>query len=96
LGRYTEAIQDYDQAITLNPKQALAYNNRGAAKYKTGRYFSGFMDYAYAYWLLPSAKWLLGGIVLAVIYHFKSKTIHRYFRRFLAFLAQIVRKIRQP
>ena len=32
LSRAKEAIADYDKAIELNPKDALAYNNRGIIK----------------------------------------------------------------
>ena len=31
LGEHQRAIQDFDQAISLNPQDALAYNNRGIA-----------------------------------------------------------------
>jgi len=34
-GRFPQAIADYNQAIALDPGLALAYNNRGLAKYKS-------------------------------------------------------------
>lgn len=36
-GEYFEAIQDYDQAIALNPEYAAAYYNKGIAKRNSGR-----------------------------------------------------------
>ncbi len=36
-GDYDRAIADYDEAIKLNPKFALAYNNRGNALFGYGR-----------------------------------------------------------
>ena len=38
------AIQDYNKAIELNPKYALAYNNRGMAKIALGQKDSGCLD----------------------------------------------------
>ena len=38
LGRYQEAIADYDEAIRLQPDDAEAYSNRGNAKAALGRY----------------------------------------------------------
>ena len=36
LGDYEEAIQDYNEAIKMNPSYYQAYNNRGVAKYELG------------------------------------------------------------
>ena len=38
MGRYTEAIVDFDKALALNPQGAKAYANRGLAKSGLGRH----------------------------------------------------------
>lgn len=37
LGRYAEAIRDYDGALAIVPNYPIALNNRAWAKFKTGR-----------------------------------------------------------
>lgn len=44
-GKYTEAIDVYSQAITLNPEQATAYYYRGNAYYNKGHYNRAIADY---------------------------------------------------
>ena len=39
------AVQDYDQAIRLNPMSAEAYNNRGSAKALMKNYIGAAEDY---------------------------------------------------
>ena len=70
LGRYEEAITDYDKAISLKPDDAAAYGNRGFAKDELGRYEEAITDYdkaislksddATAYYNRGSAKSELG------------------------------------
>ena len=43
-GDYQGAIKDYDKAIEINPKDAEAYYNRGAAKLGLGQKDSGCLD----------------------------------------------------
>ena len=38
LGKYEEAIEDFDKAIQIKPKEATAYYNRGNAKDSLGKY----------------------------------------------------------
>ena len=48
-----EAISDYDEAIRLDPKDAIAYNNRGLAKSELGKYLEAISDYDEAIRLDP-------------------------------------------
>jgi tetratricopeptide (TPR) repeat protein len=45
LGRHTEALAAYDRAIALDPKYALAWNNKGNALYYLGRYAEALACY---------------------------------------------------
>jgi len=45
LGRHQQAIADWDQAIKINPKDALLYNNRGSEKINLGRFDEAITDY---------------------------------------------------
>jgi len=44
VGRYDEAIADYDQALTIQPNHAVALNNRAWALYKMGRIAEALPD----------------------------------------------------
>ncbi len=44
-GDYDAAIEQFTQAITLNPEYAVAYNNRGWAYYEKGEYDRAIQDY---------------------------------------------------
>jgi len=44
LGQYPAAIQDYDQALTLNPDFPVALNNRAWAHYRSGNYSAAWPD----------------------------------------------------
>lgn len=44
IGRYAEAIQDYDQAIDLNPNYPVALNNRAWAQFRSGNYSAAWPD----------------------------------------------------
>ena len=52
-GEYKEGIEDYNQAIELNPQYAEAYNNRGNAKKRLGEYKEAIKDYNQAIELNP-------------------------------------------
>ncbi|MEL6944873.1 MAG: tetratricopeptide repeat protein, partial [Bacteroidota bacterium] len=54
LGRYEEAIKDYDKAITLDKGYAIAYNNRGNAKYDLRHFQAAKADYEKALSLNPN------------------------------------------
>ena len=38
LGRYTEAFEEFDKAIELNPKKSTHWNNKGFCLNEQGRY----------------------------------------------------------
>jgi tetratricopeptide (TPR) repeat protein len=50
-GEYDYALQDYEQAIRLNPDNANAYNNRGIIYRIKGDYNRAIADYEEAIWL---------------------------------------------
>lgn len=50
-GEYDRALEDYDQAILLNPSFANAYNNRGVIYRLKGDYDRAIKDYDQAIWL---------------------------------------------
>jgi tetratricopeptide (TPR) repeat protein len=50
-GEYDRALQDYDQAISLNPGSAYPYNNRGIIYRIKGDYDRAISDYDEAIWL---------------------------------------------
>jgi tetratricopeptide (TPR) repeat protein len=53
LNQYGRAIKDYDKAIKLNPDDAEAYNNRGAAYADLNQYEQAIEDYDKAIKLNP-------------------------------------------
>ncbi len=53
-GQHDRAIEDYDQAIKLNPKLAIAFFNRGAAYSDKGQHDRAIQDYDQAIKLDPS------------------------------------------
>ena len=52
-GEYADAVAEYTQAIALDPKYAVAYNNRGAANNHLGKYAEAIVDYDQAIALDP-------------------------------------------
>jgi tetratricopeptide (TPR) repeat protein len=53
LGNYDRAIEDYDQALRLDPGYALSYYNRGDAYRRLGEYRQAIEDYDQALRLDP-------------------------------------------
>ena len=53
-GQHDRAIQDYDQAIKLDPSDAIVYNNRGIAYSTKGQHDRAIQDYDQAIKLNPS------------------------------------------
>ena len=52
-GNHTQAIDDFNKAIELNPRYAEAYNNRGIAYDKKGQYDRAIEDFSKAIALNP-------------------------------------------
>jgi tetratricopeptide (TPR) repeat protein len=52
-GQYDHAIEDFDQAIRLNPNDAVAFSNRGAAYARRGQPDRAIEDYDQAIRLNP-------------------------------------------
>ncbi len=44
LGQHQRAIEDYDEAIRLDPQDAAAYNNRGLAYVDLGQFQKATID----------------------------------------------------
>lgn len=55
VGRYPEAIADYDQALAMRPDHAVALNNRAWALYKMGRIAEAMPDVQRSLTLDPSS-----------------------------------------
>ncbi|MDZ7956216.1 tetratricopeptide repeat protein [Nostoc sp. DedQUE09] len=53
LGKYDGAVEDFNQAIKLDPQNALAYNRRGDAYYRLGDYEQAQADSSQAILLNP-------------------------------------------
>ena len=53
LGQYERAIQDYDEAIGVDPQYEAAYNNRGMAYWRLGQHERAIQDYDEAIRLNP-------------------------------------------
>lgn len=58
-GRYDRALEDYDQAVTINPHDADALNNRGTTHSAMGHYDLAIRDYDQAIRLNPSSAMAL-------------------------------------
>jgi len=54
VGRYSDAIADYTEAIKLDPNYALAYYNRGLAFFHLGQYHEAIADNTKATQLAPN------------------------------------------
>ena len=52
-GQYQRAIQDFDQAIRLQPDNAIAYNNRGGDYGRMGQTQRAILDFDKAIELDP-------------------------------------------
>jgi tetratricopeptide (TPR) repeat protein len=59
--QYDRAIQDYNQAIKLNPKDSFPFNNRGNAYFNKGQYDRAIQDYNQAIKLNPTFAMAFNG-----------------------------------
>jgi tetratricopeptide (TPR) repeat protein len=53
LDRHTEALADYDAAVSIDPNLAIAYYNRGKTYQALARHTEGLIDYDAAIGLDP-------------------------------------------
>jgi tetratricopeptide (TPR) repeat protein len=58
-GQYDRAIEDYDHAIAINPKDADAFNSRGTTHRAMGQYGRAIQDYDQAVILTPKSAMAL-------------------------------------
>ncbi len=67
-GKYDEAIQAFDEAIRLDPEDALAWNNKGVALAMQGKYDEAIQAYDETIRLYPEYAdvWYYKGLALAV------------------------------
>ncbi len=56
LGKYQEAIEDFNQAITLAPQDAEAYMGRSFTHYRLGNYQKAIQDYNQAIKINPALQ----------------------------------------
>ena len=72
MGDYDAAIEDYTQALTINPDYALAYNNRGNALRIKGEHDKAMVDFNRAWrvrhpiWQKPIATAVSPGTARAI------------------------------
>jgi tetratricopeptide (TPR) repeat protein len=57
--QYDRAIEDYDHAVAINPKDADAFNNRGTSHRALGQYDLAIQDYDQAIRLIPNSAMAL-------------------------------------
>ena len=74
MGKNREAILDYDKAIKLNPKNILAYNNRGNAKTALGLFKEAILDYTIVIRLNSSYSGAYNGRGAALVALKRSRT----------------------
>ncbi|MDT2020660.1 tetratricopeptide repeat protein [Methylocella sp. CPCC 101449] len=65
--QYDRAIQDYSEAIRIDPKYALAFNNRGFAYQNKGDYVRAVQDYDQALKIQPNYKKALDNRASALV-----------------------------
>jgi tetratricopeptide (TPR) repeat protein len=66
LGRWDEAIADYNHVLELDPQDAMAYNNRGNAKAGLGKWQAAILDYRKATEFTPNFAFARANYALAL------------------------------
>jgi tetratricopeptide (TPR) repeat protein len=68
-GKYDEAIKAFDEAIRLNPSDAMAWNNKGLALYAQGKYDEAIKSYDEVIRLKPdyAEAWYNKGLALQAL-----------------------------
>jgi tetratricopeptide (TPR) repeat protein len=74
LSQYEKAVDDFSQAIDLNPAYFMAFNNRGFAYAALGKYQNAIEDYNQAIKLQPDYAMAFHNRALA---HFKLRNINK-------------------
>jgi tetratricopeptide (TPR) repeat protein len=59
MGRYDEALTDFNQIIELNPKDQWAIASRGETYRLMGRYDEALTDFNQAIALWPETDWIV-------------------------------------
>ena len=67
LGKYEEAIVEYDKALKVNPKYVDAYNNKGLSLHNLGRYEEAILEYDKALKINPKYVMLMPAKVFLYI-----------------------------
>lgn len=85
LKQYRRAIQDFNEALRLNPRYAGAYNNRGIGYANLKRYHRAIQDYNEALLINPRYANLYANRGLAYEQLGKKQLAIRDYRKFLSF-----------
>ena len=66
LGRWEDAIADYNRVLELDPQDAMAYNNRGNAKTGLGKWQEAILDFQKATEITPNFAFARANYALAL------------------------------
>lgn len=88
--RYSQALQAYEEALSMDPLNFYAWNGKGTALYNQGYYRKALDAYLYATEIDPSNSvvWVSAGLVLMRLQRYQQALVH--FERALAIDPQYV------
>ena len=87
LGKFQEAIEDYNKTIELNPNYEVIYNDRGVAKANLDNFQEAIEDYNKVIELMPDC---------AIVYLLRGATnldLHNYIKAIKDFWLFLIVKI---